>query len=111
MPLLFNYKGKKYDIKDVIGEFDKDRCGNIIIRRDKDNQMVDKKGRRVNKKGYLIDNEGNIISSESGKIMFHAHMVSKDNEIPKLKNRFSLAYIHNSFADFMHFKGMVQDMP
>lgn len=55
MPLLFNYKGKKFDIKDVIGEFDKDRNGNIIIRRDKDNKMVDKKGRYVNPKGYLID--------------------------------------------------------
>ncbi len=55
LPLLFNYKGKKFDIKDVIGDFDKDRKGNIIIRRDKDNHMVDKKQRPVNSKGYLID--------------------------------------------------------
>ena len=27
LPLLFNYKGKKYDIRDVIGDFDKDRAG------------------------------------------------------------------------------------
>lgn len=62
LPLLFNYKGKKYDILDVIGHFDKDRNGNIIIRRDKDNIMVDKKGRKVNPKGYLIDDEGNVIN-------------------------------------------------
>lgn len=83
MPLLFTYKGKKYDIRDIIGSFDKDRKGNIIIRRDKDNQMVDKKGRRVNSKGYLIDNEGNVIN-EDGKVMFEKFTLSKDNEIPKL---------------------------
>jgi hypothetical protein len=37
MPNLFNYKAKKFDAKDIIGDFDKDRKGNIIIRRDKDN--------------------------------------------------------------------------
>lgn len=37
IPLLFNYKGKKFDILEIMGDFDKDRNGNIIIRRDKDN--------------------------------------------------------------------------
>lgn len=37
IPLLFNYKGKKFDIRDVMGDLDKDRNGNMIIRRDKDN--------------------------------------------------------------------------
>jgi hypothetical protein len=83
LPLLFNYKGKKFDIKDVIGDFDKDRKGNIIIRRDKDNQMVDKKGRRVNSKGYLIDKDGNVINKD-GKMIFESSALSKDNEIPKL---------------------------
>ena len=69
IPQLFNYKGKKFDIKDVMGELDKDRNGNIIIRRDKHNQMVDKKGRRVNNKGYLIDTDGNVINSD-GKVIF-----------------------------------------
>jgi hypothetical protein len=81
--LLFNYKGKKYDIKDIMGELDKDRNGNMIIRRDKDNQMVDKRGRRVNNKGYLIDDMGNVINNE-GKIMFERFTLSADNEIPKL---------------------------
>ena len=69
LPLLFNYKGKKYDVKDVIGELDKDRQGNIIIRRDKDNQMVDKRGHRVNNKGYLLDGQGNVINKD-GKVIF-----------------------------------------
>jgi len=83
LPLLFNYKGKKFDVKDVIGDFDKDRKGNVIIRRDKDNKMVDKKGRPVNNKGYLIDNQGNVINKD-GKLMFEQFTLSKDNEIPKL---------------------------
>lgn len=82
IPLLFNYKGKKFDIKSVMGHFDKDRNGNIIVRRDKDNQMVDKKGRRVNNKGYLTDKDGNVINEE-GKIMFEHYSLSSDNEIPK----------------------------
>eukprot|EP00347_Sterkiella_histriomuscorum_P011390 403372642 len=83
LPLLFNYKGKKFDILDVMGNLDKDRNGNIIIRRDKDNNMVDKKGRRINNKGYLIDEQGNVINKD-GKIMFENFALSKDNEIPKL---------------------------
>lgn len=82
LPLLFNYKGKKYDIRDVIGDFDKDRQGNIIIRRDKDNKMVDKKGRKVNNKGYLLDKQGNVINQD-GKVIFEHYTLSKDNEIPK----------------------------
>jgi len=62
LPLLFNYKGKKYDIQDVIGDFEKDRQGNAIIRRDKDNNRVDKRGRRVNSKGYLVDEGGNVVN-------------------------------------------------
>lgn len=70
-------------MRDVIGDFDKDRAGNIIVRRDKDNNMVDKKGRRVNNKGYLVDKDGNVINKE-GKVLFENYTLSKDNEIPKL---------------------------
>ena len=83
MPLLFNYKAKKFDVTDVIGDFDKDRKGSIIVRRDKDNNMVDKKGRRVNSKGYLVDKDGNVVNKD-GKILFNSTALSKDQEIPKL---------------------------
>jgi hypothetical protein len=53
------------------------------VRRDKDNNMVDKKGRRVNKRGYLIDNQGNVINKE-GKLMFEKQQLSQDQEIPKI---------------------------
>lgn len=67
-----------------MGHLDKDRKGNVIIRRDAKNNMVDKKGRPVNKKGYLVDSEGNIINNE-GKVLFEAHTLTRDDgEIPKL---------------------------
>lgn len=66
-----------------MGDLDKDRNGNIIIRRDKYNKQVDKKGRSVNSKGYLIDADGNVINKE-GKVIFEKFTLSTDNEIPKL---------------------------
>jgi hypothetical protein len=83
IPQLFTYKGKKFDLLDVMGHFDKDRKGNIIIRKDAKGKMVDKKGRAVNGKGYLIDADGNVINTE-GKIMFEHFTLTKDGEIPKL---------------------------
>lgn len=48
IPQLFTYKGKKFDLQDVMGHMDKDRKGNIIVRRDAKGRMVDKKGRLIN---------------------------------------------------------------
>ena len=81
--MLLNYKGKKFEMMDISGDLDKDRNGNIIIRRDRDNRMVDKKGRRVNNKGYLVDEEDNVVNNE-GKTIFDKFSLSKDNEMPKL---------------------------
>jgi hypothetical protein len=83
IPQLFTYKGKKFDLLDVMGNFDKDRKGNIIIRKDAKGKMVDKKGRPVNAKGYLIDVDGNVINTE-GKVMFENFTLTKVGEIPKL---------------------------
>lgn len=66
-----------------MGFLDKDRKGNIIIRRDAKGNMVDKKGRPVNSKGYLVDQEGNVINHD-GKVLFEYYTLSKDGEIPKL---------------------------
>jgi hypothetical protein len=84
MPQLFTYKGKKFDLKEVMGALDKDRKGHVIIRRDAKGNLVDKLGRLVNQKGYLIDKDGNVISSEGGKVMFENYTLTKDGEIPKL---------------------------
>ena len=82
LPLLFTYKGKKFDVREVAGDLDKDRLGNAIIRRDRDNRMVDRRGRRMNSKGYLVDDQGNVVNKE-GKVLFERFTLSADNEIPK----------------------------
>lgn len=84
IPQLFTYKGKKFDLMDILGTLDKDRKGNVIIRRHpKTGKMVDKQGRPVNAKGYLVDEDGNIISNE-GRMLFEKDSLTKDGEIPKL---------------------------
>jgi hypothetical protein len=48
LPLLLNYKGKKFDIRDVIGDFDRDKNnGDAIIKSD-GNAFRDKQNRLVN---------------------------------------------------------------
>jgi len=62
IPKLFTLSGKRYDIKDVMGQFDKDQLGRIIPHTSKNGKdLLDNLGRRVNDKGYLIDPSGNII--------------------------------------------------
>lgn len=60
LPKLFNYNGKRFDIKDVMGQFEKDQNG-LIIPCSSQTGLVDNLGRRVNERGYLIDEHGNII--------------------------------------------------
>lgn len=65
MKELYNYKGQKYKIKDIIGQFEKnDSSKEIILLTDpKTGRTVDMKGRLVNASGYLIDDRGNIINN------------------------------------------------
>ena len=79
---LLNYAGKRFDVKDVIGVFDKDPQGNIIIQRGEGDVMLDNVGRRVNDKGYLVDAVGNIIDREGKRIFAKEHL--KNNEFPKI---------------------------
>lgn len=79
---LLNYSGRRFDIKDVIGVFDKDANRNIIVQRSADGTLVDNVGRRVNDKGYLIDSDGNIIDREGKRIFVKEHL--KNGEFPKI---------------------------
>jgi hypothetical protein len=49
VPLLFNFKGKKFDVRDVMGQFKKEK-GSLVIQNNRDLQ-----GRLCNDKGYLVD--------------------------------------------------------
>jgi hypothetical protein len=61
LPKLFNYGGKRFDVKDTIGVFERDQGDNIIIQQHANGHLIDNLGRRVNPKGYLIDTAGNIV--------------------------------------------------
>lgn len=54
---LYNYNGKRFDIKDIIGIFEKNKSnGEILPISSKDgDHLEDNFGRRVNERGYLID--------------------------------------------------------
>ena len=82
LPKLFTYGGKRFDVKDTIGVFERDQSDNIIIPQHANGHLIDNLGRRVNVKGYLIDEQGNIIDS-SGKQLFKASDLLS-HEYPKI---------------------------
>lgn len=70
-----------FEIEDVLGEFERDAMGNLMIIRSKDGRLSDKFGRRVNRRGYLIDQSGNIIT-RGAVFIFYKEEIDFDDEIP-----------------------------
>ena len=56
LPNMFNYDGKPFDVRDVIGRVDKDDQGNMVPVKKGSGKLVDKLGQPINSKGYLVDN-------------------------------------------------------
>ncbi len=69
---------ENFDIDDIMGEFEIDDMGNIILNPHK---LRDNMNRKVNKHGYLVDDRGNIINQE-GDIVFQFMELDSDEEIP-----------------------------
>ena len=55
---------RTFNENDILGEFDRDEKGNIILLQDKNGNYVDKLGRKVNERGYLINPQGDIIENQ-----------------------------------------------
>jgi hypothetical protein len=51
----------------IMGEFDKDEKGNIILHTNEKGNLVCKNGRKVNEKGYLRDRYGHILYANKGR--------------------------------------------
>jgi len=82
LPPMLNYSGKQYKVFDVMGRYDKDPRGDIILERNEKGQIVDKKGRRCNDKGYLTDPDGNIVDNKGNRIWDKEHLY--EGEFPKI---------------------------
>merc|ERR1712086_671200 len=73
----------KFNIKNVLGDFEMDPLGNPILDEDAKGKLIDRQGRRVNSKGYLIDEDGNVINKD-GKLMFPKKLLDSEEDIPKV---------------------------
>lgn len=87
IPYLYTYDARSFYIKQVMGEFDRDEDGNIIVLTQIDEEgnskHVDKKNREVTPTGYLLDGKGNVISHD-GTVLFLRHELGDQGEIPKI---------------------------
>jgi len=81
IPKIFPFT--KFNIKNVLGDFEMDPLGNPILDRDSSGNFIDRAGRRVNSKGYLIDKDGNVIN-KNGKKMFDKNLLDNEGDIPKV---------------------------
>ena len=81
IPKIFPFT--KFNVKNVLGDFEMDPLGNPILDRDKNGNYIDRKGHRVNPKGYLIDEYGNIIN-KNGKVTFPKKLQDNEHDIPKV---------------------------
>ena len=67
----------KFNVKNVLGDFEMDPLGNPILENVGDGSYKDRVGQKVNQKGYIIDRDGNIVN-KNGKVMFKKELL--DNE-------------------------------
>jgi hypothetical protein len=74
---------KRFNVNDILGEFDRDERGNPLILQDKKGELVDKDGNRVNEKGYLIDeNTGDVVEKEKKRKIFDFNSLDDRGELP-----------------------------
>ena len=83
MPKLYNYQGKRFDIKNIMGIMSKDENGNIMPIQNKDGHLEDNTGQRVNERGYTVDRNGNIIDPSNQRVLWLAKHL-KNGEFPKI---------------------------
>jgi hypothetical protein len=73
----------KFNVKNVLGDFEMDPLGNPILDKDSKGNLIDRKGKKVNSKGYIVDKDGNVIDKNNKK-MFDKQLLDNENDIPKV---------------------------
>lgn len=63
---------RNFNVNDVLGDWERDDKGNVLVAKDKSGTEVDKQGRPANIRGYLINPKGDVVEGVTGKrgIMF-----------------------------------------
>ena len=85
LPAPFNIEKHNFNPHLVRGDFDFDRNGKPIIKKDPTGKLVDKKGSNVSSRGYRVDQDGNILDNY-GRKKFNPGHVTNDGDLPKLFN-------------------------
>lgn len=67
---------------DILGEFDRDDKGNIIVLQDDEGNIQDKDGNPTNERGYLMDQSGNILDNHRKRKMFDKNDMDDRGEVP-----------------------------
>lgn len=87
IPELYNFDGQRYNIKDIIGQFDRDKNSKEIVFtqnvQHSKNTSCDALGQKANPKGYLLDRFGNIIHKTTKEVIWRSHELMY-NEPPKI---------------------------
>lgn len=74
---------RKFNVNDILGDFDRDEKGNLIILQNKKGMLVDKDGKMVNQKGYLVNEKtGDVVEKEGGKKIFDKDVLDERGELP-----------------------------
>jgi len=85
VPAPFNVEKHNFNPHSIRGEFDYDKNGRPIIKRNSKGDYFDKRGNKVTSRGYRVDHEGNIIDNYGRKKFDKAHTTA-DGDLPKLFN-------------------------
>ena len=73
---------RRFNVNDILGDFDRDDKGQPLFLQDKKGELVDKEGSRVNEKGYLVDPKNGDIVQKEGKKVFGNEELDDQGELP-----------------------------
>lgn len=78
-----DYQKRTFNECDILGEFDRDDKGNVIVLQNEMGHYIDKQGRDVNERGYLKDpSSGDIVENMNNRTMFKKDDIDERGEIP-----------------------------
>jgi hypothetical protein len=75
---------RNFNVNDVLGDWERDERGNVIVNQDKFGGETDKQGRPTNIRGYLVNPKGDVVEGITGKrsIAFSVEDLDERGELP-----------------------------